>query len=85
MKKRATLVMKEVLGEAEPERQSNSNPQLLSPKVDNLDSDNASHKSGDTPRMIAAKKRRAGSAQRSSKNNFVSDVDKVKAYIQPQI
>lgn len=73
--------MQEVLGEAEPNRQSNSNPQLLSPKIENVDGEE-SHKSGETPRTKS--KRRAGSA-RGERNNFIEKVEKVKPYIAPQL
>lgn len=81
MKKTATVIMREVLGESPAIRSSNSNPQLLSPKVENIDGEE-SQRSGETPRTKS--KIRVGSA-RSPRNNFIEKVEKIKPYIAPQL
>ena len=75
MKKRATLIMQEVLNEPKSVRSSASNPQLLSPKVDQIEVD--SRRSDDaTPRKKS--RHRVGSAQRTSKDNYTPHYDNPK-------
>ena len=59
LKKKATLIMQEVLQEPTPKHR-NSNPSLLSPKVENMDLEDK--KSEDATPRKNIKKRRAGSA-----------------------
>ena len=76
LRKKATLIMQEVLQEPTPKHR-NSNPQLLSPKVEDMDLEDK--KSEDATPRKNAKKRRAGSAQRTSKDNYIDAADKVAA------